>query len=124
MVLPFFLLFLLSKDCRCCFTLVTITIDMRYSNIEECCNSSRPKTPCFHISSLASVPVTALLRLNCSLSRDCSCGLSEVSRLRTPSSLCATNSLFLHNRAQGMQTVNFSPQTHLLVKSYRGILKI
>ena len=72
----------------------------------------------------ASGLVTALLRLNRSLSRGCSCGststlvqtlpISEVSRLRTPSCLCATNPPFLHDRA--WQTVYFSPQTHLLGK--------
>ena len=45
---------------------------------------------------------------------------SEVSRLRTPSCLCATKPLILHDRA--WQTVYFSPQTHLLGKSDRGIL--
>ena len=79
---------------------------------------------------LASGLVTALLRLNRSLSRGCGCGsistlvqtlpISEVSRLRTPSCLCATNPPFLHDRA--WQTVYFSPQTHLLGKSDRGIL--
>ena len=81
-------------------------------------------------SSLASGLVTALLRLNRSLSRGCSCGststlvqtlpISEVSRLRTPPCLCATNPLFLQDRA--WQTVYFSPQTHLLGKSDRGLL--
>ena len=46
--------------------------------------------------------------------------ISEVSRLRTPSCLCATNPPFLHDRA--WQTVYFSPQTHLLGKSDKGIL--
>ena len=81
-------------------------------------------------SSLASGLVTAVLRLDRSLSRVCSCGststllqtllISEVSRLRTPSCLCATNSPFSHDRQ--WQTVYFSPQTHLLGKSDRGIL--
>ena len=87
------------------------------------------KPPAF-MSSLASGLITALLRLNRSLSRGCSCGststlvqtlpISEVSRLRTPSCLCATKPPFLHDRA--WQTVYFSPQTHLLGKSDRGIL--
>ena len=81
-------------------------------------------------SSLVSGIVTALLRLNHSLSRGCSCvststlvqtlPISVVSRLRTPSCLCATNPPFLHDRV--WQTVYFSPQTHLLGKSDRGIL--
>ena len=81
-------------------------------------------------SSLASGLVTAVLRLNRSLSRGCSCGststlvqtlpISEVSRLRTPSCLCATKPRLLHDRA--LQTVYFLPQTHLLGKSDRGIL--
>ena len=103
---------------------------MRYSDIEKCCNSSRPKATCLQLSSLASGLVTALLRLNRSLSRGCSCGSTstlvqtlprnEVSRLRTPSCLCATNPPFLHDRA--WLTVYFSPQTHLLGKSDRGTL--
>ena len=82
------------------------------------------------MSSLASGLVTALLRLNRSLSRGCSCGSTstlvqtllrnEVSRLRTPSCLCATNPPFLHDRA--WLTIYFSPQTHLLGKSDRGTL--
>ena len=81
-------------------------------------------------SSLDSGLVNALLRLNHSLSRGCSCGStstlvqtsprSEVSILPTPSCLCATNPPFLHDRA--WQTVYFSPQTRLLGKSDRGIL--
>ena len=46
---------------------------MRYSDIEKCCNSSRPKAPALR-ASLASGLVTALLRLNRSLSRSCTCG--------------------------------------------------
>ena len=79
-------------------------------------------------SSLASGLVTALLRLNRSLSRGCSCGststlvqtlpISEVSRLQTTSCLCATNPLFLHDRA--WQTVYFSPQ-HTCVVSRPGV---
>ena len=49
-VLPFFLFFLLTRD-ACCFTLVTLEVDMHYSHIEECCNSLRPKIPCCHIQS-------------------------------------------------------------------------
>ena len=74
-------------------------------------------------SSLASGFVTAVLRLNRSLSRGCSCGststlvqtlpIIEVSRLRTPSCVCATKP-FSHGRA--WQTVYFSP-AHLLGKS-------
>ena len=81
-------------------------------------------------SSLASGLVTALLRLNRSLSSGCGCGststlvqtlpISEVSRLRTPSCLCASNPPFLHDRV--WQTVYFSAQTHLLGKSDRLIL--
>ena len=46
--------------------------------------------------------------------------ISEVSRLRTLSCLCATKPLFLHGRA--WHTVYFSPQTHLIGKSDKGIL--
>ena len=80
--------------------------------------------------SLAFRLVTAVLRLDRSLSRGCSCGsistlvqtlpISEVRRLRTPSCLCATKPPFLHDRA--LQTVYFSPQTHVLGKLDRGIL--
>ena len=87
------------------------------------------KTPAFKCS-LASGLVTAPLRLNRSLSRGCSCGstsalvqtlpISEVSRLRTPSCLCATNPPVLHDR--DWQLVYFSPQTHLLGKSDKGTL--
>ena len=83
-------------------------------------------------SSLASGLFTALLRLNRSFSRGCSwvststlvqsLPISEVSRLRTPSCLYATNPPFLHDRA--WQTVYFSPQTHWLGKSDRGILHL
>ena len=79
-------------------------------------------------SSLASGLVTAVLRLNRSLSRGCSCGststlvqtlpISEVNRWRTTSCLCATNPLFLHDRA--WQTVYFSPQ-HTCVVSRPGV---
>ena len=81
-------------------------------------------------SSLASGLVTALLRLNRSLFRGCSCGwtstlvqslpISEVSRLLRPSCLYATNPYFLHDWA--WQTVYPSPQPYLLGKSDRGIL--
>ena len=103
---------------------------MRYFDIKKCCNSTRPKAPCVEVQSSASGLVTALLRLNRSLSRGCSCGststmvqtspISEVSGLRTSSCLCDTNTPFSHDRA--WQTVYFSPQTHLLGKSDRGIL--
>ena len=63
---------------------------MRYSDIKKCCNSTRPKPPALK-SSLASRLVAAVLRLNYSLSRGCSCGststlvqtlpISELSRL-------------------------------------------
>ena len=76
---------------------------MRYSEIEKCCNFSRPKTPFFHAGL-----ITALLRLNRSSSRGCSCGSTsrwkqtlpsnEVCRLRTPTCLCATNPPFLQDR--------------------------
>ena len=46
---------------------------MRYSDIEKCCNSLRPKVPSLHVQSCLR-EVTALLRLNRSLSRGCSCG--------------------------------------------------
>ena len=115
------------KDCGCCFSLVTIGVNMRYSDIKKCCNSSRPKAPCLD-ASLASRLVTVLLRLSCSLSRGWSCGSTstlvqtlprkQVTRLRTPLCLCTTNPPFLHERA--WQTVYFSPQTHLLGKSDRG----
>ena len=104
-------------------------INMRYSDIKKCCNSTRPKAPCLQVQ-LASGLVTSLLRLNRSLSRGCSFGststlvqtlpMSEVSRLRTPSCLCATNAPFLHDRA--WQSVYFSPQTHLHGNSDKGIL--
>ena len=102
---------------------------MHYSDIKKCCTSTRPKAPALK-SSLTSGLVTTLPRLNRSLSRGYNCGLtstlvqtlpiSEVSRLWTPSCLCTTNPPFLHDRA--WQTVYFSPQTHLLGKSDRGIL--
>ena len=92
--------------------------------------TSRDQKPPALKSSLASGLVTALLRLNRSLSRGCSCGststlvqtlpISEVSRLRTPSCLCATNPPFLHDRA--WQTVYFSPQTHLPGKTWARTL--
>ena len=81
-------------------------------------------------SSPVSGLVTALLRLNHSLFRGCSCGwtstlvqslpISEVSRLLRLSCLYATNPYFLHDWA--WQTVYPSPQTYLLGKSDRGIL--
>ena len=106
---------------------------MRYSDInnnnKKGCNSTRPKAPCLEVHSCLWA-CFALLRFNRSLSRGCSCGstsalvqtlpISEVSRLRTPSCLCATKPPLLHDRA--WQTVYFSPQTHLLGKSDRGIL--
>ena len=49
---------------------------MRYSDIEKCCNSLKPKVPSLHVQSCLR-EVTALLRLNRwnrSLSRGCSCG--------------------------------------------------
>ena len=104
-------------------------INMRYSDIKKCCNSTRPKAPCLQVQ-LASGLVTSLLRLNRSLSRGCSFGststlvqtlpMSEVSRLRTPTCLCATIPPFLHDRA--WQSVYFSPQTHLHGNSEKGIL--
>ena len=105
---------------------------MRYQGLTMTSKNAvtpRDQKPADLKSSLDSGLVTALLRLNHSLSRGCSCGststlvqtspISEVSILRTPSCLCATNPPFLHDRA--WQTVYFSPQTHLLGKSDRGI---
>ena len=101
---------------------------MGHSDIKKCCNSTRPKSPYLQVQSY----LRACYREvgSGSLSRGRSCGststlvqtlpISEVSRLRTPSCLCATNPPFLHDRA--WQTVYFSPQTHLLGKSDRGIL--
>ena len=71
---------------------------MRYCDIKNMPVTPRDqKSPALK-SSLASGLVTALLRVNRSLSRGCSCGststsvqtlqVSEVSRLRTPSCLC------------------------------------
>ena len=46
-----FLLLLLLKDCGCCFSLVTLAVNMRYSDIEKCCNSSRTKVPSLQVQS-------------------------------------------------------------------------
>ena len=102
---------------------------MRYSDIKNAVTPRDQKPPALK-SSLASGLVTVLLRLNQSLLRGFSCGstsslvqtvpISAVSRLRTSSCLCTMNPPFLHDMA--WQMVYFSPQTHLLSKSDRGIL--
>ena len=51
LVLPLNLLLLPLKDCGCCFSLVTLGINMRYSDIKKCCNSSRPKAHCLEVQS-------------------------------------------------------------------------
>ena len=104
---------------------------MRYSDIEKCCNSARPKAPCFKVQSCLRACYRGSEVESLIIERGCSCGststlmqtlpISEVSRLPTPSCLgCATKPPFLHDRV--CQTVYFSPQTHLLGKSDRGIL--
>ena len=131
LVLPLFLLLLLLKDFGCCFSLVTVGVTMRYSDIKKCCNSTRPKAPCLEVQSCCRACYRASEIESLIIERlICSCGststlvqtspISEVSGLRTPSCLCATNPPFLHDRA--WQTVYFTPQTHLLGKADRGIL--
>ena len=126
LVLTLFLLLLLLKDggyvAFPCLHLELTCVTLTSKNAV----TPRDQQPSVFKSSLASRLVSALLRLNRSLSRGCSCGstsklvqtlpISEVSR-RTPSCLCATNLPFLLDRA--WQTVYFSPQTHLLSKSDR-----
>ena len=130
LVLTLFLLLLLLKDggnvAFPCLHLELTCVTLTSKNAV----TPRDQKPSVFKSSLASGLVSALLRLNRSLSRGCSCGststlvqtlpISEVSRLWTRSCLCATNPSFLHDRA--WQTVYFSPQTHLLSKSDRESL--
>ena len=130
LVLTLFLLLPLLKDGRYvafpCLHLELTCVTLTSKNAV----TPRDQQPSVFKSSLASRLVSALLRLNRSLSRGCSCGstsklvqtlpISEVNRLRTPSCLCATNPPYLHDRA--WQTIYLSPQTHLLGKSDRGIL--
>ena len=74
---------------------------MRYSDIEKCCNSLRPKVPSLHVQSCLR-EVTALLRLNRwnrSLSRGCSCGSTSTLVPTLPiSEVCSGGS---RGRAQG-----------------------
>ena len=41
----------ITKECGCCFSLVTLGVNMRYSDIEKCCNSTRPRDPCLEVQS-------------------------------------------------------------------------
>ena len=78
------------------------------------------KSPAFK-SSLDAGLVTAILKLNRSLSRGCSSGsTSTLGWEHHGVSAPRANPSFLHDRA--WQTVYSSPQTHLLGKSDRGIL--
>ena len=48
LLLPLFLLLLLHKECGCCFSLITLRVIMRYSDIEKYCNSSVREVGCVH----------------------------------------------------------------------------
>ena len=104
---------------------------MLYSDIKKGCTSTRPKAPCLKIQSCLRVCYRGLevesliierfmLSSGSTLTLVQTLAISEVSRLRTLSCLCATKPLFLHGRA--WHTVYFSPQTHLIGKSDKGIL--
>ena len=62
---------------------------MRYSDIKKCCNSTRPKAPAMK-SSLAFGLVTALLRLNRSLSGKSDRGILYLKRRESLNSLFST----------------------------------
>ena len=43
--LPREILFGITKECGCCFSLVTLGVNMRYSDIKKCCNSQDQMPP-------------------------------------------------------------------------------